>query len=221
MLNNLSRSIAVLVSASTLLLGLGVNKTAMASEAFLAEIKMFAGTFAPRGYAYCDGQLLPINSYQALFSLLGTTYGGDGRTTFALPDLRGRVAIHAGTGPGLSTYRLGQRGGAENVTLNTSQIPSHNHTASTDLTIAATLKADAGTGDNDAPEANVLARKNRTKIYSGDAPNVSMHADSIEMAASATTIVGNMGGSQAHENRMPFLTINYIIALEGIYPSRN
>jgi microcystin-dependent protein len=220
MLKNTIRNFGI-ASSATLLLSMGFAQNVIASEPFIAEIKMFGGNFAPRGYAYCDGQLLPISQNTALFSLIGTTYGGDGRTTMGLPDLRGRVAIHAGTGPGLSTYRLGQRGGAENVTLNTNQIPSHNHTASTDLTIVATLKADAGTGDNDAPEANVLARKNRTKIYSGDAPNVSMHADSIEMTASAATTVDNSGGSQSHENRMPYLTINYIIALVGIFPSRS
>ncbi|MCU7939376.1 MAG: tail fiber protein [gamma proteobacterium symbiont of Bathyaustriella thionipta] len=176
-----------------------------AAEPFLAEVKMFAGNFAPRGYALCDGQLLTINQYQAVFALLGTIYGGDGRTSFALPDLRGRTAIHPGQGPGLGSYRLGQKAGFEYVTLTAAQMPSHNH--------AATSKGINSSGNTSMPGGNTLASKNRTNIYSTNAPAVDMHAGSVTVA--------NAGGGQHHENRMPYLAINHIIALQGLFPSRN
>jgi microcystin-dependent protein len=208
-----TKSISTILSASALVMGMGVSAPVQASDPFLAEIVMFGGNFAPRGWAYCDGQLLAISSNQALFSLLGTTYGGDGRTTFGLPDMRGRTAIGPRTGPGLSSYTLGQRGGAETVTLTQQQMPSHNHTAST----TATLHATDATGRTFVPTGAVLASKRRTNIYRDAAPDVDMHADSI----TATTTVNNNGGSQAHENRMPYLAINHIIALVGTFPSRN
>jgi microcystin-dependent protein len=163
---------------------------------------MFAGNFAPRGWAFCDGQLLAISSNSALFSILGTTYGGDGRVTFGLPDLRGRAPIHAGgsQGPGLSRRRLGEKGGSENVTLAVQQLPPHNHK----------LKADEAVANQVTPEGNVLASKNRTKLYSDGPANKDMGASSI----------GNAGGGQAHPNMQPYLGINYIICLQGIYPSR-
>ena len=195
------------IGASALMMSL--SGPVQASEPFIAEIKMFAGNFAPRGYAFCDGAILPISQNQALFSLLGTTYGGDGRTTFALPDLRGRTAIHPGTGPGLSAYRLGQAGGAEQVTLTVNQMPSHNHS------VSATLRGTNTAGDSSVPGGNTLASKSRTDIYQTAAPDVDMQAGSVAVSQA------NAGGGQAHENRMPYLAINHIIALQGIYPSRN
>ena len=196
-----------LLNTSVLAISMGSSQPAHAADPFLAEIIMFGGNFAPRGWALCDGQLLPINTNQALFSLLGTTYGGDGRTTFALPDLRGRVAIHPGSGPGLSTYRLGQKGGIENVTLDTSQLPSHNHAA------IANVRGINRAGNSASPGGNTLASKARTNIYQTAAPDVDMQAGTV------TVTVANAGGGQAHENRMPFLAINHILALQGIFPS--
>ena len=198
-------TIFALTSATILSSSLIWSTPASASEPFIAEIKMFGGNFAPRGYAFCDGQILAISQNQALFALLGTTYGGDGRTTFALPDLRGRVAIHPGSGLGLSRYNLGQRGGVETVTLTANQMPSHTH--------GITVKGTDAAGDSETPAASSHAVKNRTDQYGTATPNVDMKEGSA--------IAANTGGSQAHENRSPFLGINHIIALQGIFPSRN
>ncbi len=189
------------ISASVLAACMGLSPSATASEPFIAQITMFGGNFAPRSWAFCNGQLLAINQYQALFSLLGTTYGGDGRTTFALPDLRGRVAIHPGSGPGLSTRRLGERSGTEREILSTSQMPAHTHG----------LQASDTRGNSSDPTGRVNAVKSRTNIYSDAAPNVSMSSQAVTSS----------GGGQAHNNMQPFLGINHIIALQGIFPSRN
>ena len=160
---------------------------------------MFAGNFAPRNWAYCDGRLLQISQYDALFSLLGTIYGGDGRTTFGLPDLRGRLPIHKGQGPGLSNRAQGQRSGSERVTLIADQMPSHNHP----------LFATDETADSQAAEGLVRGQTtDDTYATSGAA---------LTMPASSTTATGN---SQSHNNLQPFLCINFIIALVGIYPPR-
>ena len=218
----IGHKLGLVASSLALIAGLGVSQSAVASDPLLGEIKMVGFGFAPRGYAKCDGQLLPIAQNSALFSLLGTTYGGDGRTTFGLPDLRGRVAIHPGEGPGLSEYRWGQKGGVEMVTLNTSQIPSHNHSASTTVdSIDATLNGIDSRGDKATPGSHSLASKSRTNIYSSSAPNVAMHADSISATGTASTTVNNTGGNQAHENRMPYLSIYHVIATVGIFPSRS
>ena len=183
-------------------------------EPFLAQIIMFGGNFAPRGWALCDGQLLPINSNQALFSLLGTTYGGDGRTTFALPDLRGRTAVHAGNGPGLSPVRLGEKAGTNSTTLSTANMPSHNHVG--------VLKVNSGNATQTAATANSsIATPGSgsgrsfvaTEGFNTTAPDVSMNAGSV------TT--GNAGGGTSFNNMQPFNTVNYIIALLGTYPSRS
>ncbi|WP_299209572.1 tail fiber protein [uncultured Dokdonia sp.] len=179
-------------------------------DPFLGEIKLFAGNFAPRSWAYCDGQLLAISQYSALFSILGTTYGGDGRTTFALPDLRGRAAIHPGNGPGLSTYRLGQRGGQEQIHLTISNLPSHNHTATSATTV--------NVGDNnneDEPDGNFLGTG---QVYSSAAAAGSKLSDS---AVTTATTIGMNGGQQPYSNLQPFLGVHYIIALQGVFPSRN
>lgn len=190
----------------TLLFTLMLSSHLYAQDPILGEIRMFAGTFAPRGWAFCDGQLLSISQNTALFSLLGTTYGGDGRTTFALPDLRGRVPIHAGNGPGLSPRQLGQKGGVENVTLNINQIPSHNHAA----TIV--LPADSTVGTSDKPQGMYPAR---------NAAAIPQYGDSLNAAlAGGSVTISNSGGNQAHENMQPFTTVHYIIALQGIFPSR-
>jgi len=174
------------------------------SEPFVGEIKMFAGNFAPRNYALCDGQLLTIAQNQALFSLFGTIYGGDGRTTFALPDLRGRVPIHKGQGPGLSSRPLGQRAGAETVAPSASQLPAHTHP----------LQATKTVGQQSSPAGAVLAQSS-VDIYVADPPDPSLSALSV-------SAISNEGGSQApHNNVAPFLCINFIVALFGIFPSGN
>jgi microcystin-dependent protein len=173
------------------------------SEPFVGEIRMFAGNFAPRGWAFCDGQLLAVSQNDALFSLLGTIYGGDGRTTFGLPDLRGRIPIHAGTGPGLSPRQLGSKGGTEKETITVNQLPSHSHT----------IRATGDTATTPNPSGNLLARTASLNPYT-DQPLVGTND------LNAATI-SNVGGSQSHSNTMPFLCINFIIALFGIYPSRH
>ncbi len=172
------------------------------SEPFLGEIRVFPYNFAPRGWANCDGQLLSISQYSALFSLLGTTYGGDGRTTFALPDLRGRFMTHEGTGPGLSPYRLGQKGGAESVTLTIAQMPSHNHTMHGETTIA----------DSKNPTNKMLAGT-PSDTYATQQP-----ADDVTMAAES---IGSAGGGQSFGIISPYLALRICIALMGVFPSRN
>jgi microcystin-dependent protein len=169
------------------------------SEPFYGEIKMFAGNFAPRSWALCDGQLLSVSQNDALFSLLGTIYGGDGRTTFGLPDLRGRLPIHVGSGPALTPRRQGEKIGQENVALNTNQIPSHTHQ----------LRATDEAGDETNPSGQLQART-RDDAYRASSANTNM----------AATAISASGSSQSHPNIQPFLCINFIIALFGVYPSR-
>ncbi len=171
------------------------------SEPFVGEIRMFAGNFAPRGWAFCDGQLLAVSQNDALFSLLGTIYGGDGRTTFGLPDMRGRIPIHAGSGPGLSPRRLGAKGGSEKETLTVNQSPSHSHT----------WRATTTSASNRSAVGFAYAQPVNTDVYSD---NVS------STTAFNNAMVGNSGGSRSHTNLQPFLCIHFIIALFGIYPSR-
>jgi microcystin-dependent protein len=162
---------------------------------------MFAGNFAPRGWALADGQLLAISQNDALFSLFGTIYGGDGRTTFGLPDLRGRIPIHQGAGPGLSPRPIGSKGGEETVTVTGAQLPPHTHPA----------QASSDTGNTANPGGGLPARSTAVDFYINEAP-------SVPMAVQAITATG---GNQAHGNIAPFQCINYIVALFGIYPSRN
>ncbi|MEM8696425.1 MAG: tail fiber protein [Pseudomonadota bacterium] len=175
------------------------------SEPFIAEIRIFAGSFAPRSWAFCDGQLLPISQNTALFSLIGTTYGGDGRTTTALPNMQGRVPMHAGRGPGLTSRRIGQRGGAEQVTLSEAQMPQHQHTQ------LAVPRGQLTVGNSLDPAGNLLASPQTGNQYA-DANNL------VDMASNSLT---NAGGSQPHNNLQPFLVMNFIIALQGLYPSRS
>ncbi len=170
------------------------------SEPYVGEIRMFAGNFAPRGWALCDGQLLAVSQNDALFSLLGTIYGGDGRTTFGLPDMRGRIPVHAGTGPGLSPRRLGGKSGTERETLTVSQIPSHTHSLSVSATSSRATSSSPGGAVPAAGEAKVYS--------SGSTSNI-------------PTVSSGVGGSRPHSNLMPFQCIHFIIALVGIYPSRH
>lgn len=176
------------------------------SEPFIAEIRIFAGNFAPRSWAFCDGQLLPVAQNTALFSLIGTTYGGDGRTTTALPDLQGRAPMQPGRGPGLTDRRLGQRGGVETVTLTEAQIPSHTHSQ------RASSEETEFDGTPDPSNAVTGIVEGGKEIYT---------AGSNTHVALAASAVANTGGSQAHNNMQPYITINYIIALQGLYPSRS
>jgi microcystin-dependent protein len=169
------------------------------SEPFVAEIRIFAGNFAPRGWAFCNGQLLPVSQNTALFSLIGTTYGGDGRTTTALPNLEGRAPMQPGHGPGLTSRRLGERGGVEMVTLTEAQMPTHNHT----------LEGTRESGDNVNPANHYLAR------------GTAMYLTPQNLGDMAEQTLPDTGGSQAHNNMQPYLTMNYIIALVGLYPSRS
>jgi microcystin-dependent protein len=172
------------------------------STPFIGEIRIFAGNFAPVGWELCNGQIFSISQYDALYALIGTTYGGDGVTTFALPNLQGRVPLHFGTGPGLSSRVLGQNGGTEQVTLNTSQMPAHTHPP----------LALGSPGSSPSPSGNVWAGTSAGAIYTGGdpAPGVSMNASAILP----------VGGSQAHDNIQPFQCVNFIIAVEGIFPTQ-
>ncbi len=164
------------------------------AQPYVGEIRMFAGNFAPAGWMFCEGQLLPISENETLFQLIGTTYGGDGQSTFALPDLRGRLPLHQGNG-----FILAETGGAEEITLTTSQIPAHSHA----------LLASADQGGSPNPAGNLTSRPPATFIYLEDAPTVNMAAQAI----------GPVGGSQPHTNFQPYLCIDFIISLFGIFPS--
>ena len=171
------------------------------AEPFIGEIRIFAGNFAPRGWALCDGQLLSVSQNDALFSLFGTIYGGDGRTTFALPDLRGRVPVHQGQGPGLTDRRIGAKAGAENVTLTAGQVSAHTHT----------LRGSSNFGSDTSPTNNVMATASGANIYNSGAATLTQ----LDLGAVSPT-----GNSQAHTNVMPFQCVNFIVALFGVYPSR-
>ena len=170
------------------------------TEPFIAQIVMFGGNFAPRGWALCDGQLLAVAQNNALFSLLGTTYGGDGRTTFGLPDMRGRLPMNFGSGPGHTRRRIGAKGGIEKVTLGVNQMPPHKHTP----------RGSSDTASDIAP-AGKLTADAALNIYSDGAPTDAM----------STKAIGDAGGDQMHDNLMPYLVVNFIIALTGVFPSRN
>lgn len=165
------------------------------SQPFIGEIRMFAGNFAPVGWAFCNGQIMPIDQNDALFNLIGTTYGGDGQTTFALPNLQSSVPIHVGPG-----FALGQSGGAEAVTLTTSQIPAHSHVP----------QAFAAAGNQNKPDGGVWASSSPATYYGDTAPSATMAPEAI----------GSSGGSQPHDNMIPFLVINFILSLFGVFPSQ-
>lgn len=165
------------------------------SNPYIGEIRLFAGNFAPAGWAFCDGTLLAISQNDALFNLIGTTYGGDGQTTFALPDLRSRVPVHVGSG-----FVLAQTGGAEQVTLTVNQIPAHSHVP----------LANSSTGTQSSPAGNVWA-SSANLPYSASAPGAALQANAI----------GSAGGSQPHDNMIPFVAVNFIISLFGVFPTQN
>jgi microcystin-dependent protein len=172
------------------------------SEPFLAEVRVFGFNFPPRGWATCDGQILPISTNTALFSLLGTTYGGDGRTTFALPDLRGRAALHVGDSetPGSVSHGLGSRSGEEGHTLTTSEMPGHDHS----------VAANTAAATSDEPQGNFPAR-----------PGFDAYGSPSALGSLASETVGNTGSGSSHENMQPWLAMNFCIALQGLFPSRN
>lgn len=165
------------------------------SQPYVGEIRLFGGNFAPNGWAFCNGQLMAIAENTTLFQLIGTTYGGDGQTTFALPDLRGRIPVHQS-----GSFSIGQTSGAESVTLTTAQLPAHTHT----------LVATSADGTSADPAHNVWAESD-ARTYSTAAPDSVMHASAL----------GSAGGGQAHDNMMPFLAVNFIISLFGVFPSQN
>jgi microcystin-dependent protein len=171
------------------------------SEPFLAEIRMMGFNFAPRGWGFCDGQILPINQNQSLYSLLGTTYGGDGRTSFALPDLRGRTPIHVGRSNGGQFHTEGQKSGEETHTLSANEMPQHDHQ----------FEGSSAVGDTPIPVGNVLADSPANFYRSPGTNEVQLRAGTIT----------NVGGGQAHENMQPYIAVNFCIALQGLFPSRN
>ncbi len=181
-----------LVSCLVMLFFTLISFNAKAQDAMLAEVKLFAGNFAPRGWAFCQGQLLAISQNTALFSILGTTYGGDGRTTFALPDLRGRVPVGVGNGPGLSDQKLGEKSGTETTTIQSNQLPSHSHNVPT---------VKVGIADNSSSQ------------------KVTVVSETTDGAKGVPTY--NTGGGQAINNKQPSLGLNYIICMQGFYPSRS
>lgn len=170
------------------------------ADPFVAEIRIFPFNFAPKGWAWCNGQLLPISQNTALFSLLGTTYGGNGKSNFALPDLQGRAPMHPGQGPGLSLHDLGETGGSETVSLLESEIPSHTHA----------FKASAVTADQPTPQGLLTANVGSDNIYAPAAALVNMAPEALAPA----------GGDQPHNNMMPYLTFYFNIALQGVFPPR-
>jgi microcystin-dependent protein len=178
-------------------------------DAFVGEIRLMGFSFAPKGWAYCQGQLLPIQQNQALFSLLGTTYGGNGTTTFALPDLRSRAIVGNGQGTGLSPYMMGQQGGQDGVALQSNQMPAHTHTFNGSI-----LTADETTAKQPSGAYPSAAGTPATTPYSTGTANATLNAAALPNVTTAA------GGSQPHENRQPLLALNYAIALTGYFPSR-
>jgi microcystin-dependent protein len=170
-------------------------------QPLVGQIFIFAGNFAPSGYQFCNGQLLAISQNQALFAILGTTYGGDGQNTFGLPDLRGRAAIGTGQGPGLSSYNLGQSAGSQNTSLTSANLPSHSHA----------INAVAATGNSDSPNGTLLAMGTKPDLYSGSGGTTTMNASMVNAAGSGTPF-GHL---------RPYLGVSFIIAIFGIFPTRN
>ncbi len=171
------------------------------SEPFVGEVRLFAGNFAPSGWAFCDGQLVPISENETLFNLIGTTYGGDGQNTFALPDLRGRVPVHQGSNGQSGSYVIGQQGGVETATLTAAQMPQHTHAMLASTTAASSVHA----------AADVLGSSATMNLYGAGAPNMAMDPNAISQ----------LGGGQPHENMPPYVALNYIVSFFGVFPSQN
>jgi microcystin-dependent protein len=186
----------------------------MSNEPFLSEIQLFSFGFPPKGWAFCNGQILPISQNQALFALLGTTYGGNGQTTFALPDLRGRAPMHEGGG-----HFLGESSGAETVTVATSQLPAHTHPIDVSGMTLTRRAQNAAANQRTPVDAVPAVAAGPDLVYSQAAADANM--SSAGVVISGTVVADNVGGGQAHENRQPFLALNYCIALVGIFPSQN
>lgn len=203
----------ILASASAVALaGIPAAPAQAQSTPYLGQLQLFANNFCPVGWSTAQGQLLAISSNTALFSLLGTQYGGDGRTTFALPDTRSRSVINAGTGPGLTNYSIGERTGATSVTLTTASMPTHTHVA----TVDANLPTSSLPPDTTAPSNNALATfPAAAQVYKTGA------GDQQGMTLTGSVTLQNTGGSQSHENREPYQVLNWCIATQGIFPSRN
>jgi microcystin-dependent protein len=180
------------------------------STPFLAEIKIISWNFSPKGWAFCNGQFLPINQNQALFSLLGTTYGGNGQTTFALPDFRGRVPIHVGSG-----FTEGQAGGQEFHTVTMSEMPAHNHQMGANNTTTTATALNQTPGNTKTLAGGIAAKQG------GGTQNVNVYGSGSPTTTLAPNSVTTVGGSQPHENRQPYTVLNFIIALQGIFPSQN
>jgi microcystin-dependent protein len=170
-------------------------------DPFVAEIRIFPFNFAPKGWAFCDGQILPLSQNTALFSLLGTTYGGDGKTTFALPDMQGNAPMHPGQGPGLSLHDLGETGGSDTVTLLETEIPSHNHA----LNVSAADATDQQAGG---------------ELYAGGVGGIAFYGVPGPLTSVSASTIAPAGGSQPHNNLQPYLTLNFCIALQGVFPPR-
>ena len=171
------------------------------ADPFVAEIRIFPFNFAPKGWAFCDGQILPLSQNTALFSLLGTTYGGDGKSNFALPDMQGNAPMHPGQGPGLSLHDLGETGGSETVTLLESEIPAHSHSWMASTQVA----------EDRTPEGEVFAKASGGSLYT---------LNTSGLAQMAVQAVSPIGGDQPHNNMQPYLTLNFCIALQGVFPPR-
>jgi microcystin-dependent protein len=172
------------------------------ADPFVAEIRIFPFNFAPTGWAFCDGQLMPLSQNTALFSLLGTTYGGDGKSTFALPNMQGNAPMHPGQGPGLSLHDLGEGGGSDTVTLLESEIPAHSHSVRVDA---------ADPGEDRTPAQEALARSTGGNLYALPTSLVQLAPQTLAPA----------GGDQPHNNLQPYLTLNFCIALQGVFPPRS
>lgn len=228
------RSVIRAAAAAGVLL-VGLSTPAAAQDAFIGEIRWVGFTFAPKGWAECNGQLMAISQNTALFSLLGTTYGGNGQTTFALPDMRGRVPVHAGMGPGLTNRDQGEAAGVESHALSVSEMPAHDHALGTHAhdipELAVGLRASSAAATSVDPAGNVLAmatvtgngNPKVTKIYAPGAADVSLGAGgntAASVTGSATGMTASVGAGAAHPNMQPFLAVRCIIAIEGIYPSR-
>ncbi|MDH3469134.1 MAG: tail fiber protein [Gammaproteobacteria bacterium] len=215
-------------SVFLLVAGCGMSGIANAcsTDGYIGSMNVFAGNFAIRGCAFAHGQVLQISENTALFSILGTTYGGDGRITFALPDTRGRSVIGAGTGPGLSTVELGQRGGAESVTLSVANLPAHSHTAATILDLSGMEAALNAYEKPSGPSGSGIEQYIDAKktIFTDAVPNVvlsPMSIDIIQGSSTATTTVGDTGSGDPINVRNPYIGMNWLIQVTGIFPSRN
>lgn len=209
-----------LLAASLMVMPAG-GALACSSEPYLGSICTVAFNFCPRGWAKAQGQILSIAQNTALFALLGTMYGGNGQTTFALPDLRGRSAVGTGAGPGLSDVQEGEMLGQENVTLLNSQMPAHSHSASTSVVNTSKLRASSAAGNTDSPLGAVPSKQSRTNIYNSGAADVDMGATALSSNITATTAIGIAGGSQPVPIRSPGLGLTQCIALQGIFPPRD